>query len=200
MVLVSDGNFMKKQAGTASLTFIFFLFHASGIGSSLDFSKAIHYTPPTNFISTPLGSDDDLFGGNMATFQYSSGDQCSTVIFQLGLACFYVGEGKVIKFLPAKPTDLKESLGNEYKGRLPNLTPAVIGELHGLTDVSLTATRPPGGNPRFFEFCWTQLETNIVVKVTAVSCDYETFKELTNSWQSLKIDKDGILKQLASQK
>jgi hypothetical protein len=165
-----------------------------GIGSPLDFSKVIHYTPPTNFFSAPPGSDDDLFGGNVAAFQYSSGDQCSTVIFQLGLACFYVGEGKVIKFLPAKPTDLKESLENEYKGRLPNLTPAVIGKLHGLTDVSLTATRPPGGNPRFFEFCWIQLETNIVVKVTVVSCNVETFKILTNSLQSIKIDKKSLLK------
>jgi hypothetical protein len=183
---------MKRQI-KLSLCLSGLLFIANwGICSPLDFTKVIRYIPPTNFLSAPLGSDDDLFGGNMAACQYSSSDQCSTIIFQLGLACFYIGDGKVIKFLPAKPTDLKESLENENKGRLPNLTPAVIGKLNGLTTVSLTATRP-SGSPAFFHFCWIQLETNIVVKVTAVSCDAETFKALTNSLQSLKIDKKRLL-------
>jgi hypothetical protein len=184
---------MKRQI-KLSLCFGGLLFIVNwGICSPPDFTKAIQYTPPTNFLNAPLGSDDNLFGGNMEAFQYSSGDQCSTIIFQLGLVCFYIGDGKVIKFLPAKPSNLKESLESEYKGRLPNLTPAVIGKLNGLTTVSLTALRP-SSSPAFFHFCWIQLETNIVVKITAVSCDAETFKALTNSLQSLKIDKKKLLK------
>ncbi len=129
----------------------------------------------------------------MVSLQYSSSDQCSAVILQVGLACYYIGNGKVIKFLPATPADLRKSLESEYKGRLPNLTLTSVGKLNGLTTVSLTATRP-ASSPAFFHFCWIQLETNIVVKVTAVSCDAETFNALTNSLQSLKIDKEGLLK------
>jgi len=164
-----------------------------GICDPPDSTKVIQYTPPAHFFADPPNSDDNFFGGNTASLQYSSSDQCSSVIFQVGLGCYYIGNGKVMKFLPSTPADLKKSLEREYKGRLPNLTPAVVGKLNGLTMVNLTATRP-SSSPAFFHFCWIQLETNIVVKVTAVSCDAETFKVLTNSLQSLKIDKKRLLK------
>jgi hypothetical protein len=184
---------MKRQAKFILWLSSMIFMAKCGLCDPLDISKAMRYTPPTNFVSTVVGSDDNIFGGNLASSQYSSSDQCSTIVFQLSLACFNIGEGKVIKFLPAKPTNLQENLENEFKGKLPNLTPAVIGKLDGLTDVSLTATRP-NTSPAFFHFCWIQLETNIVVKVTAVSCDAETFKALTNSIQSLKIDRKKLLK------
>ena len=142
------------------------LFIASlGICAPPDFTKVIQYTPPTHFFADPPNSADNFFGGNMVSLQYSSSDQCSAVILQVGLACYYIGNGKVIKFLPATPADLRKSLESEYKGRLPNLTLTSVGKLNGLTRVSLTATRP-ASSPAFFHFCWIQLETNIVVKVT----------------------------------
>jgi hypothetical protein len=52
----------------------------------------------------------------------------------------------------------------------------------------------------FFHSCWIQIETNIVIKISATSCDAKIFDALTNSLQSLKINRKGIIKLVASQK
>jgi len=103
-----------------------------------------------------------------------------------------------VKFLPTEPTDLKKYLEAEYNGRFPNITPAVIDEIDGLTSVSLTATRPPGPiRPYFLYFRWIQIKTNMVVKIEAVSCNTNTFMAVSNSIRSIKIDKTQLLKALS---
>jgi len=172
--------------------------------ASPDPTKIIRYTPPTNFYGGPAGESrtdpgDNPFsmsGPELLAYK-SKYDRCGSITFRLGLVRAYVGQGKVLKFLPVEPAGLKEDLESEYKGTFPQITPGTITKISESTAVSLTATRPPGPNtPYFLHSCWIQIETNLVLKVTAVSCEAEVFKALTNSVQSIKIDKPQLLEAL----
>jgi hypothetical protein len=175
-----------------------------------NFFKTVHYTAPTNFFTydpkaayVTNENFTDPFSIGEYGMEYNCNDQCSSLIFQLDLACYYLGEGKIYKFLPAKPTDLKEDFEKFCKSdliKLTNMPPATFVKVGGLTAVCSTTTRPPGFGAACFHFCWVQIETNIVVKISVASCDAKTFNALTNSLQSLKIDKKGILERVASQK
>ena len=179
-------------------------------GSIKNFFETVHYTAPTNFFTfdpkaayATNESFTDPFSIGEYGMEYNCSDQCSSLIFRLDLACYYIGDGKVYKFLPSRPSDLKEDFDKFCKSDLVGLTnfpPSKFIKVSGLTAVSSTTTRPPGKGATFFQLCWVQLETNIVVKISIASCDIKTFSMLTNSLQSLKIDKNGILKQVASQK
>ena len=200
-------NTMKKQitavlwAGLLALT-------VSGVAAPLDFTKAIHYTPPTNFYRSLLddesrsdpGDNPLSMNGPEVLHYLNKNDRCGLIIFQFGLVSAYIGEGKIVKFLPVTPAALKAEMESEYRGNFSNSTPVVAGEISGLTSVSLTATRPPGPvRPYFLHYCWVQVETNIALKISAFSCDAEAFKAVTNSLQSLKIDKPKLLEFLHSQ-
>src|ERR1700733_11822614 len=172
----------------------------------LDFTEAIHYTSPTNFyrytLDEGLRSDpgDNPFSMNGRVFlQYKDkNDQCGLIIFQFGLVGAYIGQGKVIKFLPVTPTTLKAEMESEYRGKFPNST-VVTGEISGLTSASLMTARNPGSvRPYFLHFCWIQIETNTVLKISAYSCNTESLKAVTDSLLSLKIDQPRLLKFLHS--
>jgi hypothetical protein len=90
---------------------------------------------------------------------------------------------------------MKEEIENESKQQLPITTPATIDKIGGLTAVNLTTTRPTG-RPNFFRFCWIQVETNIVVKVTAIASDINSFQIVTNSLRTITIDKGSFLNAL----
>lgn len=202
-MLVNNGNFIIKQAGTTFLTFIFFLFHTSGICGPLEFEKAIDYKPPRplyGHFQLKIDPGDDPFSGDGMGFQCLSYDQCSSVIFQLGIVRFQIGNGKAVKFLSTSPSDLKSELESQWKDKFPNVTPATIGKLNEFTTVSLTAFRSGDTKPSLFQVCWVQIETNMVLKITAVSCDATTFNALTNSLQSLKINKSRLLASLKPRK
>ena len=175
------------------------------MAAPLDFSKFIYYTCPTNFyrytLDDELRSDpgDDPFSMNgRIGLQYKDkNDRCGLILFQFGLAGAYVGEGKVVKFLPTEPGDLKKYMEAEYEGKFPQVTPVAVGKIDGLTAVSVTASRPPGQiRPYFYHFCWIQIETNIVVKISVYSCNTNSFNAVTNSFQSIKIDKGRLLESL----
>jgi hypothetical protein len=193
-------NTIKKQIAAVLWTGLLTL-TVQSVAAPLDFTEAIHYTSPTNFyrytLDEGLRSDpgDNPFSMNGQTFlQYKDkNDQCDLVIFQFGLVGAYIGEGKVVKFLPVTPTSLKTEIESEYNGKFSNSTVAA-GEICGLTSVSLTAIRNPDAiRPYFLHFCWIQIETNTVLKISAYSCNAESFKAVTNSLQSLKIDKPKLL-------
>jgi hypothetical protein len=85
-------------------------------------------------------------------------------------------------------------MNQEYQGKFPQITPATTGRINGFDAVSLTASRPPGGaGPYYFYFCWIAVETNIALKITAISCNAASFKAITNSMQSIQIDKRQVL-------
>jgi hypothetical protein len=111
---------------------------------------------------------------------------------------FQFKKGVGLQFLSASPADLKGELESEWKDKVPNAPPAIIGKLDGFTAIKLTASRPANIKPSLFQVFWIQIETNIVLKVEAASCDATTFKALTNSLQSLKIDKPKLLASLIS--
>ena len=160
-----------------------------------NFIKTIDYKPLPGYSAFQLNHDpgDDPFSLDGPGFQFLGNDQCSSVIFQIGLVRAYVGQGKIIHYLPATPDDLKLELEKKLGEKFTNASPAVIGNLGGLTSVSLAAVKTNGMS---YLFSWVQLETNIVLKITAVSCDAEKFKALTNSLQSLKLDKKQVLESL----
>jgi hypothetical protein len=194
-------NMIKKQIIAALWTGLLAL-TVRGMTAPPDFTKAIKYTPPTNFYGGPAGEartdpGDNPFSMNgPRVLEYlDKNDRCGCIIFQLGLVGAYVGEGKVVKFLPVASSALKEEIESEYKGKFPNSTPAIVGEINGLTSVSLTATRPPGEiRPYFLYFCWIQIETNIALKVAAYACNAESIQAMTNSLKTLQIDKKQFLK------
>lgn len=191
----------------ASLTILGALLSAAqAVAAPLDFSKVIHYTAPTNFFGGVAGDPRRDPGDNpMALdgppvleyrerFDYRHPSEIS---FNLGLACAYVGPGKIVRFLPATPTSLKQDMEAYYKGKFADQTPVLIAKINGVTAVSFTATRPPGPvQPYFLHFCWLQIETNIVLKITAVSSDIKIFRNETNSLQSVRIDKAPLLRML----
>jgi len=196
---------MKKQVKIVLWTGLFFL-AVRGMASPLDLAKAVHYLAPTNFYGGSFGEARSDPGDNPVSLPgleflsyMDKNDRYGLVTFQLGLVGAYVGEGKVVKFLPTEPIDLKKYMEAEYEGKFPKTTPVATGKIDGLASVSITATRPPGTiRPYFFHFCWIQIETNIVVKISAYSCNTNSFSSVTNSLQSIKIDKPKLLEFLHS--
>ena len=177
-------------------------------GGETNLAAAIRYTAPTNFYEAlPINltdpGDDPLSTTGPTFLRYvDRNERCGEVEFSLGWAGVFAGEGKVLKFMRVEPKELKELMELQYRGKFPQASPAVVTNLAGATAVSLTATRPPqsGIMPYFLHFCWIQLETNAVLKVDAVSCNAETFKALTNSMASIKIDKAQLLKAFKPQR
>jgi hypothetical protein len=174
-----------------------------------DFIKVIHYAPPTNFFggiaqqprSDPGDNPMALAGPRIFEYRerynYSHPSEISV---SLGLACAYLGKGKVLHFLPATASSLKKDMEANYKDKFADQTPVLVGKINGLNSVSFTATRPPGPvEPYFLHFCWLQIETNIVLKITASSSDINIFRSETNSLQTLKIDKAPLLRMLEEQ-
>lgn len=172
--------------------------------SSVDnFTKTVSYTAPTNFYIHDY-TDDNYptpfsIGGSGIEYDH---DPNSNILFELGMACYSIGEsGNGVKFLPTKPADLKNDFETFYRGAFTNMEPARLSKMSGFTAVSFsTPTSPPGLGACFYYSCWIQIETNIVVKVSTTSCDAKIFNALTNSLQSLKINKKEILELVASQK
>ncbi len=171
------------------------VFPMVAFGNYSDFIKTVNYKPLAGYSAFQLNHDpgDDPFALDGPGFQYLGNDQCSSIIFQIGLVRAYVGEGKAIHYLSAKPDDLKLEMAKKLGDKFTNASPAVIGKIGGLTAVSMTAAKTTGMS---YLFSWVQLETNIVLKITAVSCDAEKFKALTNSLQSLKLGKKQVLESL----
>lgn len=189
---------MTMKRATIHLVFLicaWFVFPIVAFGNYADFIKTIDYKPLFGFSAFQLNHDpgDDPLGLDGLGFQYLGNDQCSLIIFRIGLVRAYVGNGKIIHYLSAKPDDLKLELEKKIGEKIANASPAVIGKIGGLTTVSLTATNTTGIS---YLFSWAQLETNTVLKITTVSCNPDNFKALTNSLLSLKLDKRKVLESL----
>ena len=129
------------------------------LGAPPDVSKVIHYTAPTNFFggvagkprSDPGDNPMALDGPPVLNFRERYDYRHpSEIIFNLGLACAYVGPGKVVQFLPATATSLKEDMEAYYKGKFPTSTSVSIAKINGLNAVMFTATRPPGPVQPYF--------------------------------------------------
>jgi hypothetical protein len=177
-------------------------------GASPEIAKIIQYTAPTNFFggvdiesrSDPGDNPLSLQGPQILSFRERYDYRHpSDIIFNVGLACAYVGPGKVIQYVPATPQALKQDMETFYKDKFPASTPVLVSKIAGLTAVSFSASRPPGPiQPFFLHYCWIQIETNIVLKITAVSSDVTTFQHETNSLQTVKVDKVAFLRMLSS--
>jgi hypothetical protein len=172
------------------------------LSSSVEnFTKSVRYTAPTNFYMFDYSSDNYptpfTIGGSGIEYDH---DPNSSIMFELGFACYSIGDGKAFKFLPATPVNLKEDFEKCYRDKFTNMPPATISKISGLTAVSSTMTSPSPLGTIFFHSCWIQIKTNIVVKISATSCDAKVFNALTNSFQSIKINKAKILELVASQK
>jgi hypothetical protein len=177
---------------------------------SNDITNAIKYAPPTNWYGgfagkarsdpgDPLFSLDSPELLHYATYGRAGKSGRGDIIFQIGLVGAYVGPGKVIKYLPAEPSDLKKYLESEYKGRWSGtqVSPASIDKIGGLVSVSLTVTRPEGPTkPTVLHFCWVQIDTNIVLKIGAYVNSAKDLQDVTDSLKSLKIDRQALLKLL----
>lgn len=182
------------------IVFFVLFFLAFSVKSQPDFAAALNYVAPAGYGVYELNHDpgDNPFSGEGPGFMYLAGD--SEIRFQIAIVRFSIGRGKAIEFLSTSPSDLRDDLMAEYRGKFPQVNPAVTYELGGLSTTSLTASRPSGGRPSFFQFNWVQLETNIVLKITATADNPDAFKTATNSLQSLKIDKVKLFEALQPKK
>jgi len=194
---------MKKQVGIAVCAWLCLL-TVTAVAAPLDLAQAVHYTAPTNFFNiSPAAArtdpgDSPLSLGGLQFLDYKDKNyrNFSEVIFQVGLAGVYIGPGKILHCSPVTPSLLKNEIESEYHRNFPEAS-ATLNKINGMTSVSLTATRPPGPvRPYFLHFCWIEVETNIIVKVSVYSCDTNSFAVATNSLQSIKIDKEVFLKAL----
>jgi hypothetical protein len=167
-------------------------------GRLSDLAACIHYTPPTNFyggvVTHPRTDpgDNPLSLTSPEFLEYSDPRSGSHVIFSFALIGAYVGDGKVVHFLPVTPSLMTKEIEAEYKGKFPYITPASFNLIHGLTAVNLTAVRP-AGEPRFLRSCWIQVETNLALKITALASDTPSFTTTTNSLNTISIDKPTFL-------
>lgn len=171
---------------------------SASAGRLSDLAAAIHYTPPTNFYGgidhPPTDPGDDPLSLTSPRFLHYllRGKGTADVMFSFSLIGAYVGEGKVVHYLPVTPSLMRREIEETYRGKFPNTTPATVDTIQGLTAVNLTASRPTG-DPRFLRSCWIQVETNVALKVTAVASDAGSFELVTNSLNTLRIDKTSFL-------
>jgi hypothetical protein len=167
-------------------------------GRLSDLAVCIHYTPPTNFYGgfiTQPRTDPGYNPLSLASsefLEYSDLRTGAHVLFSFALIGAYVGEGKVPHFLPVTPSLMMKEIEAEYKGKFPDITPASLSQMHGLTAVNITAARPEG-QQRFLRSCWIQVETNIALKITAFASDAPSFTTTTNSLNAINIDKSTFL-------
>ena len=179
---------------------ILFLLPIHAICGPQELASAIHYTPPTNFIGgiahPRTDPGDSPFLMDSPDFLEYGSRTGGEVFICYGLIGASIGKGKVINYPPVTTFLMKEEIGNECKKRFPNPDSILADEIGGLTSVKLTATQPEGRS-RFYQVCWIQVETNIALKITAFASDAKTFQEITNSVQSITIDKDKFLNALA---
>lgn len=176
----------------------FLLALPASAGRLSDLVTTIHYTPPTNFyggIAHPRTDpgDNPLSLTSPEFLEYTSKDsRTANVMFSLALVGAYVGQGKVMHFLPVTPDLMRNEIEEENKRKFPQTTPASVANIHGLTAVNLTASRPTG-DPQFLRFCWIQVETNLALKITAIASDLVSFAAATNSLNTINIDKGRFL-------
>ena len=168
-----------------------------------NFTENVSYAAPTNFYMFDYSDGNYptpfIIGGSAVEYDSYLNDPNSHVQFELGMACYSFGKDGA-KLLPARPSDLKRDFDAYYRGIFTNMPTARIGKLDGFTTVSASiVTKPPNFEPCYVFPCWVQIKTNVVVRITVSSCDLKTFSTLTNSLQSVKINKHGILKLVASQ-
>lgn len=196
---------MKIQLKTILGILILRVCAERGLCSSVEnFTNTVTYITPTNFYMHNY-SDDNYpapftIGGSLIEYDAyaNSTDPDSNIQFDLALACYSFGKDGV-KVLETKPSDLKKDFENYYRDVFTNMPPAKIGKLDGLTTVSSTASMPAASGTWFFHSSWIQIETNVVVKVTVNSYNAEVFDSLTNSLKTIKINRQRILKVVASQ-
>ncbi|MGP8200775.1 MAG: hypothetical protein ACLQU4_14870 [Limisphaerales bacterium] len=171
--------------------------------ASGDVANAIRYTPPPNFyggvsVQAPSNSSRKPFsrsGAPLLHYAYIRGpkEEWSDIRFQLGDAMGYFGPGKTPTIMPMEASHLKQFLESEYNGRFPQITPATIGKLGGLTAVSLVASRPNGkAHTTQFYFCYVRVETNILLKISASLGNASLLQAFTNSLQTVTINKKGL--------
>ncbi len=167
---------------------------ASGI------EKAVHYSPPPHFEAFQLNSDpgDSPFSGDGPGFQFLCGRD--DLIFQVGVIRFSIGKGKVVTYFPVGPAELRESLSQTFGGRLEILAPCVLTNVSGLVAATISGKSKNlnGGRvpQQFLTVYWVQIQTNIVLKISAVSQTAAGLENMTSSLTSLRIDRDALLKAL----
>jgi hypothetical protein len=117
---------------------------------------------------------------------------------------FTIGEGKVLRYQHVGPKELKKCLEASGDGVLPASPPVVLEKIGGLTAATwrgeLSTTPGSRFKTAFIELCWAQIETNIVLKITATAHDATAFAALTNSLRSLQINKAQLLESLQPKK
>lgn len=168
-----------------------------------NWAHAVYYTPPTNFLggAMPLTRSRNDPGDNPFSFNspefllYENLDKNAAIIFRFALIGVYFGEGKIPHYLPVTPDLMKEAFERENKGRHPDMKPATLDTINGLTSVSLTALNS-SGTPNRCRECWIQVQSNIVIKIYAVASDAETFRVVTNSLGTITVDKDNLIRAL----
>ena len=194
---------MKMQI-TAVILMLLILTSRALCSSVENFTNSVAYIAPTNVYMHDYSGDDYptpfTIGGSLIQYDAyaNSPDPDSTVQFDLAMACYSSGKDGVV-FHETRPSDLKKDFENYYRDVFTNMPSAKIGKLDGLTTVSSTASMPAATGTWFFHSSWIQIETNIVVKVTVNSYNAQAFNSLTNSLKSVKVDKQRILKIVASQ-
>jgi hypothetical protein len=114
----------------------------------------------------------------------------------MGFVGLSIGDGHVITYQHIDPPTLKKLLEQTYKGKLPLPSPATLKSVSGLTAARWTGE----ASQTFIDISWIQIETNLVLKVTATAHDTNSFAALTNSLQTLTIDKAQFLESLQPKK
>jgi hypothetical protein len=185
---------------TSLCVVVLLVFGFRAMCSPADFVNAIHFTAPTNFHGnivihprTDPGDNPLSLEGPEFLSYVKYGKDGGQISFQLGMIGAYVGAGKVVHFMPVTPPFLKEELEDRFKNVSGDKTAVTIDTIDGYTAAHLSISRSPGASPRFLHFCWIQVLTNIAIKVTAISSDADSFKLITNSLQTLKIDREHFL-------
>jgi hypothetical protein len=163
-----------------------------------NFARAIRYTPPPNYAAYELSHDpgDNPFSLDGPGFMLLANDQNGQINFQIGMVGFSIGEGKVVTYQHVGPTELKKLLEQTHKGNLPLSAPVMLETASGLT----TAKWSGELGKTLLHISWVQIETNLVLKITATAHDTNAFAALTNSLRTLTIDKKEFLESLKPKK
>jgi hypothetical protein len=185
---------LMKHAIALALCMVVLGLTRSTTAAPPDLSDIVRFAAPTNFFrhipEGPPRSDqgDDPFSMDGREFFYyqDKNDRYGQIIFKFGAVGAFVGQGKAVKFTTVTPATLKKQFEYAYRGNFSDAASIISSEIDGLPFVGLSAVRT--AQPNYWHWCWVQVDTNTVLKITVVSGDKETFKGVTNSLSSLTID------------
>ena len=159
------------------------------------------YKPPAGYGCFGLHHDpgDSPFSQEGPGCQYLSNDQHSSVIFRLCLVRLPVGNPAPGAFTSSVESALQKRIAAASAG-LSNRSAIMIHRQAELPTVSVSGTVRKTADVPLRELLvgmrWVHIQSNLVLKITAVSPHMSAFSSLTNSLVSMQVDRARLLESI----